>query len=153
MTFSGVAFRSEDLGMYESPSHDYIAVVSAVVSSLKEDVAYENHQKGHTWKFTYGTVEVFVHLSGISSSDTLTVWSPVLNYPVKDELQLLKTLLERNWSDTLEARFTLWNDQVVLNYIRTLEEISPTEISRAITVVATLADEYDEPLATQYSAP
>lgn len=49
----------------------YVEVVSAVVSSLKEDAAYENHEQGHTWKFTYGTAEVFVHLSGESPEDTL----------------------------------------------------------------------------------
>lgn len=120
-----------------------VEVVSAVVSSLKEDAAYENHEQGHTWKFTYGTAEVFVHLSGESPEDTLLVWSPVLSLPVAEPTKLMQKLLEKNWSDTLEARFCIWNNQVVLNHYRTLEGITAGEISRAITIVASLADEYD----------
>ena len=136
-------------GLVEEPPR-YVEMVSAVVSSLKEDAAYENHEQGHTWKFTYGTVEVFVHLSGESPEDTLLVWSPVLSLPVAEPAKLMQKLLEKNWSETLEARFCIWNNQVVLNHHRTLEGLSAGEISRAITLVASLADEYDEQLQAEF---
>ncbi|MCF2971190.1 YbjN domain-containing protein [Synechococcus sp. Nb3U1] len=142
--------RSPDAFLESQEPIHYAEIVSAVVSSLKEDAAYENHEQGHTWKFTYGTVEVFVHLSGESVEDTLSVWSPVLTLPVAEPAKLMQKLLEKNWSDTLEARFCIWNDQVVLNHYRTLEGITAGEISRAITIVASLADEYDEPLQTEF---
>ncbi len=133
----------------------YADTISTVVSSLKEDAAYESHGEGqgHTWKFDYGTVQVFVHLTGESSDDTLSVWSPVLTLPARDEAQLFRTLLEKSWIETLEARFSIWNDQVVLNHFRTLEGLTAAEISRAITIVATLADEYDEPLIQDHGNP
>jgi len=136
-------------GLMEEPPR-YVEVVSAVVSILKEDAAYENHEQGHTWKFTYGSVEVFVHLSGESPEDTLLVWSPVLSLPVAEPAKLMQKLLEKNWSETLEARFCIWNNQVVLNHHRPLEGLSAGEISRAITLVASLADEYDEQLQAEF---
>ncbi len=149
MAYSNTALMPDDLD-FDASQINYIDLIATVISSLKEDAAYENHQQGHTWKFTYGSVEVFVHLSGESTDDTLAVWSPVLKFPVKDEARLMRTLLEKSWIETLEARFCLWNDQVILNHFRTLEGITPTEISRAITLVATLADEYDEPLLQEF---
>lgn len=135
----------------EMPS-SFNEMISTVISSLAEDIVYENHDQGYTWRFKYGTVEVFVHLSGETLEDTLSVWSPILPYPVKDEQKLLKLLLEKSWTETLEARFSLWNDQVVLNHYRILEGLSAAEISRAITLVATLADEYDEPLISEFGS-
>ncbi|MGQ9836474.1 MAG: YbjN domain-containing protein [Cyanobacteriota bacterium] len=128
----------------------YVEIISAVISTLKEDAAYENHEQGHTWKFTYGTVNVFVHLSGESAEDTLAVWSPVLTLPVAEPAKLMQKLLEKNWVDTLEARFCIWNNQVILNHYRSLEEITAREISRAITIVASLADEHSKPLQAEF---
>ncbi|MEN9239427.1 MAG: YbjN domain-containing protein, partial [Thermostichales cyanobacterium SZTDM-1c_bins_54] len=75
--------------------------VVTAISALTSDPIYENHQSGHTWKFTYGTVTVYVHLSGEASSDIFTVWAPVLNLPVSKQEALYATLLEKNWSETL----------------------------------------------------
>jgi len=52
----------------------------------------------------------------------------------------MRHLLEMNWSGTFEACFGIFNDQVVVLSTRTLAELSPGEISRIITVVATIAD-------------
>jgi hypothetical protein len=131
-----------------------IDVIETVISSLDtEDTAMVNKSDaGHLWKFKYGTVEVFVQLTGLSEDDTLTVWSSVLKLPAKDELQLSRKLLEMNWTATLEARFAILNDEIVVVSSRTLADVSPGEISRSITIVATIADEQDEPLQTQFGA-
>jgi hypothetical protein len=105
---------------------------------------------GHLWKFKYGTVEVFVQLTGLHEDDMLTTWSAVLSLPAKDEAKLMRHLLERNSRDTLEARFAVLNDQVVILTQRSLADLSPGEISRAITIVATIADESDEPLQAEF---
>lgn len=152
MVYGETALSPLDLEFDSNQPPRYEAMISTVISSLKEDAAYENHEQGDTWKFTYGTVEVFVHLSGETPDDTLSVWSPVMGYPVKDEPRLLKLLLEKNWIETLEARFCLWNDQIVLNHYRTLEGLTAAEISRAITIVASLADELDEPLIKEFGS-
>ena len=106
--------------------------------------------QGHLWKFKYGSVEVFVQLTGLTDEDTLTVWSKVLKLPAKDEASLMRRLLELNWSATFEARFGIFDEQVVVLSTRTLAELSPGEISRLITVVATIADDNDEALQSEF---
>ncbi|MBL1175320.1 YbjN domain-containing protein [Pantanalinema sp. GBBB05] len=131
-----------------------IEVIETVIDSLdSNDTAMVTQSEGgHIWKFCYGTVEVFVQLTGLTSDDTLTVWSTVLKLPAKDEPGLMRRLLEMNWADTLEARFGIMENQVVVVFSRILAELSPGEISRAITIVATLADDNDEPLQSQFGA-
>ncbi|MBC7881369.1 MAG: YbjN domain-containing protein [Anaerolineae bacterium] len=108
--------------------------------------------KGMMWIFKYGTVKVFVVLSGETDDDTLTVWSPVVKLPVNadKEAALFKYLLKSNWLETWESRFALREDEIVLHTVRTLDSIDPAEISRAITIIASLADEYDEEILQEY---
>jgi len=70
------------------------------------------------WKFRYGSVEVFVQLTGLADEDTFTVWSSVLKLPANDEVRLMRHL-EMNWSGTFEACFGIFNDQVVVLSTRT----------------------------------
>jgi hypothetical protein len=110
------------------------------------------NEEGYLWKFKYGSVEVFVQLTGSTDDDTFTVWSSVLPLPAKNEPQLMRKLLEMNWSDTFESCFAIVDNQVVVLSSRTVAELSPGEISRAITVVATIADDNDDALKTEFGA-
>ncbi|MFM7613215.1 MAG: YbjN domain-containing protein, partial [Synechococcales cyanobacterium] len=87
---------------------------------------------------------------GQSNEDTFTVWATVLSLPVKDELTLLRRLLEMNWTSTLEARFGILDNQIVAITQRSVADLSAGEISRAITIVATLADEQDDLLKAEF---
>lgn len=131
---------------------NYVEVIETVISSLDQDnTAMVNQTEvGHLWKFKYGSVEVFVQLTGSTDEDTFTVWSSVLRLPAKDETGLMRRLLEMNGTETFEARFAIINDQVVVITSRTVAELSPGEISRAITIVATIADNNDEALQEQF---
>ena len=126
--------------------------IETVIDSLQQnDSAMVHHdQQGYLWKFEYGSVETYVQLTGESDEDLLTVWAPVLNLPVKDELGLMRKLLEMNGEETLETRFGIMNNQIVVLSQRTVADLSPGEISRAITLVATIADDNDEILIEQY---
>jgi hypothetical protein len=130
----------------------YVDTVEAIISTLGENPQRDTkiQRPQHVWKFRYGTVDVFVYLTGESAEDTLMVWSPVLALPAKDEAGLNKFLLEKNWLDTLEARFAIKGEQIVLTCSRTLQDLDPGEVSRAITIVATLADDYDEVLIEKF---
>jgi Putative bacterial sensory transduction regulator len=130
----------------------YVDTVEAIISTLGENPQRDTkiQRPQHVWKFKYGTVDVFVYLTGESAEDTLMVWSPVLTLPAKDEAELHKFLLEKNWLDTLEARFAVKGEQIVLTCSRTLQDLDPGEVSRAITIVATLADDYDEVLIEKF---
>jgi hypothetical protein len=133
---------------------NYIEVIETVIASLQQDnSAMVSHtDAAHLWKFKYGSVEVFVQLPGTSEEDILTVWSTVLKLPVNNETGLLRKLMEMNWSNTFEARFAISEDQVVVCARRTLAGLSPSEISRNITIVATIADDNDEALQAEFPA-
>ncbi|MDJ0717892.1 MAG: YbjN domain-containing protein [Prochloraceae cyanobacterium] len=129
-------------------------VIETVISSLEQNdsAMVSKTEEAYLWKFQYGSVEVYVQLSGESDEDLLTVWASVLNLPAKDEPGLMRRLLEMNWSETFETRFGIANDRVLVLTQRTVAELSPGEISRAITLVATIADDNDEALKEEFGA-
>ncbi|TVP65974.1 MAG: YbjN domain-containing protein [Nodularia sp. (in: Bacteria)] len=137
----------------DTVSVNHVEVIENVIESLEQDdsaMVSHDPDDGYLWKFKYGTVEVFIQLTGQSDEDTITVWSAVLNLPAKDELKLMRHLLEMNCSNTLEARFGIIENRVVVISTRTLEDLSPAEVSRLVTIVATIADDHDEVLQSQY---
>lgn len=138
--------------LIEANGINHIELIQTVIASLDQDESAMVSQtdSAYLWKFKYGSVEVFVQLTGLTDEDTLTVWASVLQLPAKDEPRLMRQLLEKNWSGTFEACFGIMNDQVVVLSTRTLAELSPGEISRIITVVATIADENDDALQSEF---
>ncbi len=140
-----------ELTEYET-SLSYIEEIETVIASMAEEqkVMVAQNEAGHLWKFKYGTVDVYVRLTGETDDDTLTVWSYVLKLPAKNEPELMHRLLQMNWLSTMESHFAIVDNQIVVVATRTVAELSPGEISRAITIVANLADEYDEPLAEEF---
>jgi hypothetical protein len=139
----------------DTVSVNHVEVIENVIESLEQDdsaMVSHNPEDGYLWKFKYGSVEVFIQLTGESDEDTITVWSAVLNLPAKDELKLMRHLLEMNCSSTLEARFGIIENRVVVISTRTLEDLSPAEVSRLVTIVATIADDNDEVLQSQFGA-
>lgn len=138
----------------EAMDSSYVETIETVISSLEQDgTAMVNHSdSGYLWKFKYGTVDVFVQLTGESEDDTLTTWSPVHKLPVKDEAGMMRKLLELNCGATFEACFGLIDQSVVVFASRILEDINASEISRLMTLVASIADENDESLLADYPA-
>lgn len=124
----------------------YQSVIETVIGSMaqNESAMVHENKEGYLWKFQYGSVEVFVQLTGATDEDLLTVWAGVLTFPVRDEAGLTRKLLTMNWSETLETRFAIMNDAVVVVLQRAVADLSPGEISRAITLVATIADDNDD---------
>ena len=55
-----------------------------------------------------------------------------------------------NWSQTLEARFGILDNNIIVVSSRTVADLSPQEISRTITIVATIADDNDDALQAEY---
>ncbi len=155
-TISTQAIASDDLAdkLVESTGFNLVETIETVIASLDQGGgAMVNRTEGsHLWKFKYGSVEVFVQLTGTTDEDTLTVWAPVLALPARNEPQLLRHLLEMNWLSTFEARFGISQNQVVVLTTRSVADLSAGEISRAITIVATIADDNDEALAAEFGA-
>lgn len=139
----------------DESSMNYVETIETVISSLETDQsAMVSHtDTGHTWKFKYGTVEVYVQLTGTTEADTLTVWSPVLQLPARDEPKLMRHLLEMNCGETFEACFGILGNDVVVLSSRTLADIDASEISRVMTIVATIADNNDEQLRSEHGNP
>jgi Putative bacterial sensory transduction regulator len=132
-------------------SFNHMETIQTVIAGMDPDKTALVNQTNTTWKFSYGSVEVVVNITGEDPRDTFTVFANVLSFPVKNEQDLLKYLLEKNATDTFEARFALQNDQVLVLASRSVEDLSAAEISRIITVVASIADEYDEELQTKFA--
>ena len=131
---------------------NHVEVIENVIDTLEQDdsaMVSQPSEGAYLWKFKYGSVEVFVQLTGSTDEDTLTVWSVVLKLPAKNEPQLMRKLLEMN-SSTFESRFAIIDNQVVVLGTRTLAELSATEVSRLITVVATVADNNDDTLQSEF---
>lgn len=132
----------------------YIDVIETVIGSLDptKTAMVSHDQNGYIWKFTYGSVEVFVQLTGKTDDDVLTIWSYILILPTQRQPELMQKLLQMNWDNTLEARFAIVDNQVVVMSTRTVAELSPGEISRAITLVANVADDHDDELKASFPA-
>ena len=131
----------------------YVEEIETVIAGMAVDqkvMVGQNETGGHRWQFKYGSVEVFVQLTGETENDSLTVWAAVLPLPAKNEPLLMRKLLEMNWLSTYESHFAIVDSQIVVVSTRTLAELSPGEISRAITVVATIADDYDDALQAEF---
>ena len=133
---------------------NHIEVIENVINTLAEKgsamVSHPPKSGYYLWKFNYGSVNVFVQLTGIKDEDTLTVWSAVLQLPAKTESKLYRQLLEMNYSSTFEARFGIIDNEVVVLATRALAGISAGEVSRLVTVVATIADDNDEALQSAF---
>ena len=139
----------------ETTDINHVEIIESVIGSLEQDdsaMVSQPPEGGYLWKFKYGSVEVCVRLTGETDEDLITVWAAVLKLPAKDEPRLMRKLLEMNCSNTFEARFGIIEGQVVVISIRTLAELSPGEVSRLITVVATIADNNDETLQFEFGA-
>ena len=143
------SLSGEDLG---TSGMNIIEVIETVIDSLDQtdSAMVSETDGGHVWKFKYGSVEVFVQLTGTTEEDTFTVWSTVMNLPAKNEPDLMRKLLEMNWMNTFEAHFGIFNNQITVLSSRTVAELSPGEISRLITIVATIADENDDALRAEF---
>lgn len=139
----------DDLG---STSSSHQEVIETVISSLDQDnTAMVSHSdEGSLWKFQYGSVEVFVQLTGESNEDLLTVWSSLLKLPAKDENGLMRRLLEMNWTGTFETCFSIHDQKVMISSQRTVADMYPGEISRLITLVANISDDNDELLKEEF---
>lgn len=136
--------------MEEKSSHK--EVIETVISSLDQDnTAMVSHtDKASLWKFNYGSVEVFVQLTGETDDDVLTVWSTLLNLPAQDESGLMRRLLEMNWSSTFETCFSILDNRVMVSAQRTAADMHPGEVSRLVTLVASIADDNDEALKEEF---
>ncbi len=141
-----IAANNGDLGTDAS----FTETIQTVIAGMDSEKTAVVNQSNDTWKFNYGTVEVVVNITGDLPTDTFTVLSNVLSYPVKDEAKLMKLLLEKNASETFEAHFAIQNDQVIVMASRSVEDLSAAEISRLITIVSAIADTNDEMLAKEF---
>lgn len=148
---------SQDLPVDEitMPTTDinHIELIENVISTLDQDnsaMVSRSPTGGYLWKFNYGSVAVFVQLTGTTDEDTITVWSAVLKLPAQNEPKLMRHLLELNCSSTFESRFGIIENQVVVISTRTVADLSPGEISRLITIVATIADDNDDRLQAEF---
>lgn len=137
-----------------SAGSSLIDIIETVIASLADPGSslVSHSHTGYLWKFGYGQAEIFVQLTGLTEDDLLTVWSNLLALPVPNEAKLLRHLLELNWAQTQEARFALIDQEVVVLTCRSVADLSAGEVSRAITIVGSLARDYGSSLRADAAA-
>ncbi|MFM2429141.1 MAG: hypothetical protein RLZZ511_354 [Cyanobacteriota bacterium] len=131
---------------------DVVEEIEAVISTLDYDkTAMVSHgAQGYLWKFKYGSVETIVQITGKHDDDIFTVWAQVVDLgtmtesPTNRQSQLFRKALEMNYLGTLDAKFALSGSHLIVTVTRPIADLSPGEISRSITLVATIADDHDE---------
>ena len=138
----------------ESFQASHVDVIETVIASLDQggNAMVSRDSDGYLWKFTYGSVAIYVQLTGTDDEDTLTVWSPILKLPVANQSELMQELLSMNCGETFEACYGISNQEVLILASRILADINPGEISRLMTIVATIADDMDDVLKDKYHA-
>ena len=153
MTHSLPALQNEPTASSSELDMNLVDVIETVISSLDEfhNALVHREGSGHLWKFAYGSAEVWVQLTGTKEDDTLSIWSPVLQLPVANQDKLFEKLMTLNWLETLEAHFATVQNKVVVLSSRSITDLSVVEISHLITLVATLADDYDDDLQQEFS--
>ena len=74
-----------DIEVADLNEASYVETIEAVISSLDQGdgAMVSRSEEGVLWTFKYGSVNVYVQLTGETAADTLTVWSPVLTLPAK----------------------------------------------------------------------
>lgn len=130
-----------------------VEVIETVISSLDSfhNALVHREGDGYLWKFTYGSADIWVQLTGTADDDMFSIWSPILQLPVADSAKLFEKLMALNWLETLEAHFATFQNQVVVLSSRSVAGWSVEEISHLITLVATLADDYDDILQQEFA--
>jgi len=129
--------------------------IETVIDSLdQDDSAMVSHGRdGSTlWRFSYGSVEVYVRLTGESDDNIFAAWSKVMDLPAEDNPRLFRKLLEMNWAETFETSFAIFDGAIVVVTSRTVADLSPGEIARAIALVASIADENDDSLKAEFGS-
>ncbi|MBE9032796.1 YbjN domain-containing protein [filamentous cyanobacterium LEGE 11480] len=135
--------------------------IESVISTLDYDkTAMVSHgEHGNLWKFNYGSVEVLVKITGETDDDTFTVWSTLFSFgeasldePSTNHAKLMHKVLGMNWIGTLDAKFAISGNELVVTVSRPIADLSPSEISRGITLVATIADDNDEAFQEQHGS-
>ncbi len=140
-------------------SIDIVEEIEAVIASLDYDktAMVSRGEQGQHWKFHYGSVEVMVQITGSTDDDSFTAWAAVFDFgtaalatPSAQHAKLMHKVLEMNWLGTLDAKFAISGEQLVVAVTRPIADISAGEISRGITLVATIADDHDDAFKAEY---
>jgi hypothetical protein len=133
---------------------DVFEEIEAVIASMDHsgNAMVNRGEHGRLWKFSYGSVEVFVQITGKKEEDSFTTWASLLPMPAKNEAKLMRQVLEMNWNATLDAKFAIMGNRIVIVTSRPVADLSPSEISRSITLVATLADDHDDAFKAEYGS-
>lgn len=146
------ADQSAEQSFDESLEINLFDEIETVISSLDQSnsAMVKRGDNGRLWKFRYGSVEAFVQVTGCNPEDTFTTWASLLALPAKNEPKLMRQVLEMNWMVTLDAKFAIMGNRIVIAMSRPVADLSTSEISRAITLVATIADDYDDVFKAEY---
>jgi len=118
-----------------------------IIEKALKDLKFTAAKEGlNVWKFKRGSASLAITLSEYFVSTE----SVIFQVPQQNREKLFRYLLEKNFMETLEAKFALQDDDISVVYNRSTDGLDKSEISRMIDVVSRLADKYDDLLIEKF---
>ncbi|MEE8639666.1 MAG: YbjN domain-containing protein [bacterium] len=131
-------------------AEEYIRLVENVirrVSGLEPDDCYDDEH--HFWRFTKGSVEIYVSLLEIGDEYYVNVAAPIMAVPESRREEFFLRLLEEN-ALRIAVKFSIRDAVVWLEINREMRGLGFDEALRSLVRVAEVADELDEVLVNEY---
>ena len=131
-------------------AEEYIRLIENVirrVSGLEPDECYDDEQ--HFWRFTKGSVEIYVSLLEIGGEYYVNVAAPIMAVPESRREEFFLRLLEEN-ALRIAVKFSIRDAVVWLEINREMRGLGFDEAMRSLVRVAEVADELDEVLVNEY---
>ncbi len=131
-------------------AEEYIRLIENVirrVSGLEPGECYDDDQ--HFWRFTKGSVEIYMSLLEIGGEYYVNVAAPIMAVPESRREEFFLRLLEEN-ALRIAVKFSIRDGVVWLEINREMRGLGFDEAMRALVRVAEVADELDEVLVNEY---
>lgn len=104
----------------------------------------------NTWVFNKGSATIRVKIIKGAESVWFSVESEIMRVPNQNLMRFYKKVLELNGPATFGAFFSVRNDILMVSSLRTVEGLEPKEIESIVTIVAEVADKYDDELKLMF---
>lgn len=102
------------------------------------------------WKFSKGSADIHVKIIKGPSNTWFHVTSEIMRVPHQNLLKFYRVLLELNGPATLGASFSIHDNYVFVSMLRPVEGLDTEEIRSMVTIVAEIADKYDDELKEKF---
>ena len=102
------------------------------------------------WVFRKGSATIRVKIIKGAESVWFSVDSEIMKIPNQNLLRFYRKLLELNGPATFGTFFNIHNETLLVSALRPVKGLEPEEIESIVTIVAEVADKYDDELKVMF---